>query len=165
MQDPIHVLTKLRNRLLSQVVNLKMGDYSINLQDLINLFETRSKIEHNLIKSDVNPKDRQKYVKSFLKRCEQISVMNSIKARSNHMRVHNFKFPEHHKNKNNSYNYSINNNRQLNITEHGIEKIINSAFETAKKYVSMVNMAPLLRNKKIYSLVELSKFVQRSSII
>jgi hypothetical protein len=321
MQDPIHVLTKLRNRLLSQVANLKMGDYSIDLHDLINLVETRSKIEHNLIKSDVNPKDRQNFssclrisseavlnllnedsdskgtyvylkllnlivsgfidksasieerlydiwtvvficrlwfswvqyldinnikqknnnnnnnnfqskkklkqrtfitkptfwcieinahtliyiillvikkelpiealntfgfnsqicestfrtarslsgsfssitnfsVKSFLKRCEKISVINSIKGRSNHMGVHNFKFPEHHKNKNNLYNYSINNNRQLNITEHDIEKIINSAFETAKKYVSMVNMAPLLRNKNIYSLVESSKFVK-----
>jgi hypothetical protein len=86
--------------------------------------------------------------------------MNSIKGRGNHMGVHNFKFPEYHKNKNSLYNYSINNNRQLNITEHDIEKIINSAFETAKKCVSMVNMTPLLRNKKIYSLVELSKFVK-----
>ena len=320
MQDPIHVLTKLRNRLLSTVADLRMGDYSIDMQDLVHLIETKSKIEHNLIKSDVNPKDRQNFssclrisselvlnllkennnakgtyvylkllnlivsgfinksttieerlyniwtavfvcrlwfswvqfididniknnnnsnnnnsqskkklkqrifitkptywcieinahtliyiillvmkkklpiealnmfnfnsqicentfrlarslsgslssitnfsIKSFLKRCDKISIMNSLKSRNDQMGEYSFKFPEHHKNNKEIFSYSINNIQQLDITEYDIEKIINSAFQTAKEYVAMVNMASLLKTKKIYSLPQLSEFVK-----
>ena len=59
MQDPIHIATKIRNRLLSKVAKMKMGCYSINIEHLIELVESKSKIEHNLTKSDVNVKDRQ----------------------------------------------------------------------------------------------------------
>ncbi|CAM4849470.1 unnamed protein product [Rotaria magnacalcarata] len=61
MQDPIHIATKIRNRLLSKLANLKMGDFSIDMKDLVELIEAKSKIEHNLIKSDLNPKDRQNF--------------------------------------------------------------------------------------------------------
>jgi hypothetical protein len=99
-------------------------------------------------------------VKSFLKRCEKISILNFIKARGDQMGEYNFKFPEHHKNNKEIFNYSSNNILQLNITEDDIKKIINCAFETAKEYVSMVNMASLLKNKNIYSLPQLSQFVE-----
>ncbi|CAF3076569.1 unnamed protein product [Rotaria socialis] len=58
------------------------------------------------------------------------------------------------------YDYSINNIKELNLTENDIEKIINRAFESAKQYVAMVNMTQLLKNKDIYSLPELSQFIK-----
>ncbi|CAF4805498.1 unnamed protein product, partial [Rotaria socialis] len=61
MQDPIHIATKIRNRLLSKLANLKMGDFSTGMKYLAELIETKSKIEHNLIKSDLSPKDRQSF--------------------------------------------------------------------------------------------------------
>ena len=61
MQDPIHIATKFRNRLLSTVAKLKMGNYSISDRDLFRLIESKIKVEHNLIKCDVNPKDKQNY--------------------------------------------------------------------------------------------------------
>ncbi|CAF3331070.1 unnamed protein product [Rotaria socialis] len=321
MQDPIHIATKIRNRLLSKLANLRMGDFSIDIKHLLELIETRSKIEHNLIKSDLNPKDRQNFasclrisseivldllnrnenakgtyvyltllnliisgfinklttiedrlyhiwtvvfvcrlwfswihyfyatnsnkntnssndnssqtpkkakqrtfitkpafwcieinahtlvyiillvikkklpidalntfgfnsqicentfriarslsgsfssitnfsVKSFMKRCEKISVVNSIKSHGSQMGQYSFQFPQHHKNDKETYDYSINNITELNLTEYDIEKIISRAFESAKKYIAMVNMTQLLKNKNIDSLPELSQFIR-----
>ena len=47
MQDPIHVATKFRNRLLSQVASMKMGKYLIDKEHIIYLIESHIKIEHN----------------------------------------------------------------------------------------------------------------------
>ncbi|CAF3288524.1 unnamed protein product [Rotaria sp. Silwood2] len=336
MQDPIHIATKIRNRLLSTVANLRMGDFSVDIKDLIDLVESKSKLEHNLIKSDLNPKDRQNFasclrissetvlallnrnenskgtyvyltllnliisgfinkstaieerlfniwtvvfvcrlwfswiqyldvknsnnninsnnknnnninsnnnnnnninnsqspkkfkqrtfitkpafwcieinahtlvyiillvikkklpidalntfgfnsqicentfriarsltgsfssitnfsVKSFMKRCEKISVVNSIKSRGNQKGDYSFQFPQHHKNDKDTYDYSIDNIKELNLTEYDIEKIIYRAFESAQKLASMVNMSQLLKNKNIYSLPDLSQFIK-----
>ncbi|CAF2102292.1 unnamed protein product [Rotaria magnacalcarata] len=224
MQDPIHIATKIRNRLLSKLANLKMEDFSIDMKDPVELIEAKSKIEHNLIKSDLNPKDRQNFasclrisselvldllnrnenakvikkrlpidalntfgfnsqicentlriarslsgafssitnfsVKSFMKRCEKISIVNSIKSRGRQTGQYSFQFPQHHKNDKEAYDYSINNIKELNLTENDIEKIINRAFESAKHYVAMVNMTQLLKSKNIYSLPELSQFIK-----
>jgi hypothetical protein len=81
MQDPIHIATKFRNRLLSKVAKLKMGDYSIDDQDLIDLIKSKNKIEHNLIKCDVNPKDKQNYV-SCLRISSEI-VLNLLEKNKN----------------------------------------------------------------------------------
>ena len=48
-------------------------------------------------------------VKSFLKRCEKISIMNCIEGRGDQMGKYSFKFPEHHKNNKEIFNYSFNN--------------------------------------------------------
>jgi hypothetical protein len=81
MQDLIHILTKLRNRLLSSVANLRMGNYSIDIEDLIDLIVSKSKIEHNLTKSDVNPKDRQNF--SSCLRISSELVLNLLKENDN----------------------------------------------------------------------------------
>ena len=315
MQDPIHIATKFRNRLLSKVAKLKMGDYSISDQDLIDLIESKSKIEHNLVRCDVNPKDKQNYpsclrissqtvlnllerdesakgtyvylsllrliisgliekstkiedrllniwtvvftcrlwwswiqqmelkdirdndlesiatiklnsfitkptfwcieinahtllyivllvikkrlpvealntfvfnsqicentfrvarslsgsfssitnfsVKSFMKRCEKISIINSIKSRGGHVGDYRFHFPHHHKNDKETMNYSINLIQELNFNEHDVENIINTAYERAKNYVSMVNMSQRLIKKNLYSLPNLNSFLGR----
>ncbi|CAF1933262.1 unnamed protein product [Rotaria magnacalcarata] len=99
-------------------------------------------------------------VKSFMKRCEKIFIVNSIKSRGRQTGQYSFQFPQHHKNDKEAYDYSINNIKELNLTENDIEKIINRAFESAKHYVAMVNMTQLLKSKNIYSLPELSQFIK-----
>ena len=315
MQDPIHIATKFRNRLLSEVASMKMGKYLIDKQHIIYLIESYNKIEHSLIKCDVNIKDRQNFpscrrissenvlnllnknenfkgtyvylsllrsiiigfieksstieqrlyhiwtvvftcrlwwawihhckikhgsnddnseslkqnksnsfitkptfwcieinahtllyiillviknklpvdalntylfnsqtcentfriaralsgpyssitnftVKSFINRCEKISIINSIKSHGGHIGEYQFKFPLHHKNDKEVHVYSVNPLKQLNLTESDIEKIIQNAFESAKNYVTMVNMDELLQDKNLYSLPELSQFIK-----
>ncbi|CAF2709092.1 unnamed protein product [Rotaria sp. Silwood2] len=313
MQDGIHIATKFRNRLLSEKAHMKIGSYSIDIQDVFDLIEYESKIEHNLIKCDVDPKDRQNFasclrisskdvlnlleknekatgtyvylsllrsiiagfiersttieerlfhiwtvvftcrfwfswiqylelendnnnsetlsdlkkntfitkptfwcieinahtllfiillvvknklpvdalntfafnsqicentfriarslsgsfssntnfsVKSFLKRCEKISIINSIKNRGGQVGDYQFYFPQHHKNHKETYNYSIDHINELNLTEIDIEIIIKHAFQEAKKYVSMVNMTQFLKTKNIHTLSSLSTFTR-----
>ena len=61
-------------------------------------------------------------VKSFMKRCEKISVVNSVKDRDSSMGDHCFQFPQHHKNNKDAYNYSIGSIKSLKLTEYDIEK-------------------------------------------
>ena len=77
MQDPIHVATKFRNR-LSQVASMKMGKYLIDKEHIIYLIESHSKIEHNLIKCDINIKDRQNFPS-----CRRISSENVLNLLNN----------------------------------------------------------------------------------
>ncbi|CAF4343454.1 unnamed protein product [Rotaria sp. Silwood2] len=315
VQDSTHIATKFRNRLLSDVASMKMGDFSIDIQHLMNLIALKNKIDHNLIKCDVCPKDRQNFascrrissdlvlnllnknknckgtfiylsllhsiitglidkpttieqrlyhiwtvvftcrfwwawiqnlkikdiseddnsdliqkrkansfitkptfwcieinahtllymillvinnklpidalntylfnsqgcentfriaralsgpyssnnnftVKSFIKRCEKISIIDSIKSHKGQVDNYICKFPQHHKTVKEIHNYSINRIKQLDLTESDIEEIIKNAFESAKQYVTMVNMTKLLINKNIYTLPELSRFIK-----
>ncbi len=61
MQDGIHLATKIRNRLLSTVATLSINNHQIHINDLLCIIEKYSKIDHNLVKSDVFPKDRQNF--------------------------------------------------------------------------------------------------------
>ena len=67
-QDPIHIVTKWRNRLLSSTADLCLGNDKISIFHVENLIDddTYTKLDHCLTKSDVNPKDRQDY-KSCIK--------------------------------------------------------------------------------------------------
>jgi len=68
LQDGIHLCTKLRNRLLSSKASMLLGDELIDIGHLIQLINSSSKINHNLVKSDILPKDRQNFAS-----CEKIS--------------------------------------------------------------------------------------------
>jgi hypothetical protein len=75
-QDSIHLCTKLRNRLLSSKATMLLGDKLISIKHLLELIESTSKLNHNLVKSDVLPKDRQNFAS-----CEKISnevVLNGL---------------------------------------------------------------------------------------
>ncbi|CAF3320873.1 unnamed protein product [Rotaria sp. Silwood2] len=61
MQDSMHICTKLRNRLLSKTTTLVFGDQLINIQPLYYIIDNFCKLDHGLVQSDVNPKDRQNY--------------------------------------------------------------------------------------------------------
>jgi hypothetical protein len=58
-QDPAHLCTKLRNRLLSDTASLLIGKEEVFIEVLIEPIESKSKLVHGLVKRDVNPKDRQ----------------------------------------------------------------------------------------------------------
>ena len=60
-QDSTHIATKLRNRLLSETASLLIGSYKISIQDVENLIYNYSKMDHNLVISDVYVKDKQNY--------------------------------------------------------------------------------------------------------
>jgi hypothetical protein len=100
-------------------------------------------------------------VKSFMKRCEKISIINSIKSRDGHVGDYRFHFPQHHKNSSETFNYSVDSIKQLNLTEYDVENIVLAAFERAKNYVSMVNMSQQLINKNLYSLPSLNLFLRK----
>jgi len=72
---------------------------------------------------------------------------------------YSFKFPQHHKTDKEINNYSISPVKQLNLTKSDIKTIIQNAFQSAKKYIAMVNMSELLINKNVYSLPELSRYI------
>ncbi|CAF1067144.1 unnamed protein product [Adineta steineri] len=84
------------------------------------------------------------------RRCEKISIVNSIKNRGGQIGNYQFYFPQHHKNHKDTINYSIGHVNELNLTENDIEIIIKNAFEAAQKYVAMVNMTQFLEKKSIH---------------
>jgi hypothetical protein len=60
-QDPVHLCTKLRNRMLSDTSSLLIGKEEVSIEVLLKLIESKSKLAHGLVKTDVNPKDRQNF--------------------------------------------------------------------------------------------------------
>ncbi|CAF5164248.1 unnamed protein product, partial [Rotaria magnacalcarata] len=48
MQDGVHLVTKIRNRLLSTTATLRINGQDINVIHLLDLIENYSKIDHNL---------------------------------------------------------------------------------------------------------------------
>ena len=81
LQDPIHLATKIRHRLLSSVASMRMGDSEIDVKHLIDLVESKHKLEHNLIKCDIDPKDRQNFA-SYLRISSEV-VLNLMKNDDN----------------------------------------------------------------------------------
>jgi len=75
-QDATHLCTKLRNRLLSRVANLLIGNTCISINHLSTLIENVSKLRHGLVKSDIYPQDRQHF-NSCIKICSD-DVINSL---------------------------------------------------------------------------------------
>ena len=67
-QDPIHICTKLRNRLLSPTAEMAIGNQRISLDILLALISTSNKLKHGLVKSDIYPRDKQNFAS-----CEKIS--------------------------------------------------------------------------------------------
>ncbi|CAF2950946.1 unnamed protein product [Rotaria sp. Silwood2] len=75
-QDATRLCTKLRNRLLSRVANLLIGNSCISINHLSTLIENVSKLRHGLVKSDIYPNDRQNF-NSCIKICSE-AVINSL---------------------------------------------------------------------------------------
>ncbi|CAF1619825.1 unnamed protein product [Rotaria magnacalcarata] len=62
-QDPVHIVTKWRNRLLSSTADLYIGNDKISMAHIEQLINNNhyTKLDHGLTKSDIQPKDRQNY--------------------------------------------------------------------------------------------------------
>ncbi|CAF3917309.1 unnamed protein product [Rotaria magnacalcarata] len=76
-QDSVHICTKLWNRILSSTTTILIGDQAVTVDHLLQLIKSSSKASHNLVKSDVIPKDRQNY-----QSCEKISSEAAFNALS-----------------------------------------------------------------------------------
>ncbi|CAF1435863.1 unnamed protein product [Rotaria sordida] len=93
LQDGTHLCTKIRNRVLSKHVQLKMGLYKVSIKHLYDLIKNTNKMDHNLSKSDLNIHDKQNFIS-----CQRISsdsVLNLLmindqwKATYNYMLILN----------------------------------------------------------------------------
>ncbi|CAF2756191.1 unnamed protein product [Rotaria sp. Silwood2] len=61
MQDPVHLCTKVRNRMLSESASMLIGEGQVSVDVLFDLIKSQSKLMHGLVKTDVQPKDRQNF--------------------------------------------------------------------------------------------------------
>lgn len=61
IQDPIHNVTKLRNRLLNSAICIPMGNRYVTVSHLEILLNSVPKSVHKLTKTDINPDDRQNF--------------------------------------------------------------------------------------------------------
>ena len=58
-QDPAHLCTKLRNCISSDTSSLLIGKEEVSIEVLTELIESKSKLVHGLVKTNINPRDRQ----------------------------------------------------------------------------------------------------------
>ncbi|CAF4339832.1 unnamed protein product [Rotaria sp. Silwood2] len=81
LQDATHLATKWRNRLLSDIADLTIGNKKANMIHLENIVKTyNNKFDHGLVMSDFDPSDRQNY-----RSCEKISSNEALAIlESNH---------------------------------------------------------------------------------
>ncbi|CAF3083949.1 unnamed protein product [Rotaria sp. Silwood2] len=77
-KDPVHLSTKIRNRLLSQSASMFIGNGKISVDVLFDLIKNQSKLIHGLVKTDVYPKDRQNFSS-----CAKISTDDVLSALNN----------------------------------------------------------------------------------
>ncbi|CAF4536306.1 unnamed protein product [Rotaria sp. Silwood2] len=73
LQDGTHLCTKIRNRILSKHVQLKMGSYKVSIKHLYDLIKNTNKFDHNLSKSDLNIHDKQNFTS-----CQRICSDNVL---------------------------------------------------------------------------------------
>ncbi|CAF1483731.1 unnamed protein product [Adineta steineri] len=74
LQDGVHLATKWRNRILSTTAQLTIGGFRIKMEHLQDLLTSpEEKLEHNLVQTDLNPKDKQNFLS-----CKKISSKNVL---------------------------------------------------------------------------------------
>lgn len=76
IQDTIHLLTKLRNRLLKLYVSLPMGSSQVSVAHLKVLIDSIDKNNHGLVASDICPDDRQNF--KSLQKCFDDRVLKAL---------------------------------------------------------------------------------------
>jgi len=83
MKDSTHLITKLRNRLLSKTALLQIGDTQITMKHLQNLVDNPelSRLDHGMTQNDLNPSDRQNF-RSCL-RITSSDVLNLLASENN----------------------------------------------------------------------------------
>lgn len=77
IQDPVHLMTKLRNRLLKHSILLPMGSKTVSISHLKILINAVRKEIHGLTPSDICPNDRQNFASAI--KITQDRVLNALK--------------------------------------------------------------------------------------
>lgn len=80
IQDTIHILTKLRNRILKPSIMLPMGNYQISVTHIKILLSLVAKEEHGLVISDICPEDRQNFAS-----CQKIMHSRVLSSLEKHV--------------------------------------------------------------------------------
>ncbi|CAF2098533.1 unnamed protein product, partial [Rotaria magnacalcarata] len=165
VQVGTHLYTKMRNRLLSQNANLKMGTYKVSTKHLYNLINTKNKMDHNLSKSDLNVRDIQKF--SSCQRISDDKVLNLLLL-NDHCKVTynyplvlnllilafiNLRFPVHHKIKR-LFN-------EANQNDNNIEVTISQAYEAAQQMATFVGMDKNLIKNHLFEIEESSQMAEK----
>ncbi|CAF1908611.1 unnamed protein product [Rotaria magnacalcarata] len=162
-QDAIHICTKLRNRLLSETTHLLLGEQLINMEPLLYTINNYSKLDHSLVVSDLNPKDRQNYNSAakissdnILTLLENIPnslginiYLQSIKSNTNQ---NNLRFPQRHKLHNTSINIS-NSSNVTTLSKIAIENSVLQAYKYVAKVFSSLKIKEILRRGRIINVL------------
>ncbi|KAF5307705.1 hypothetical protein FQR65_LT18364 [Abscondita terminalis] len=79
LQDTVHILTKLRTRILKRGVILPMGKFTANVKHLQKLIQHQTKDKHFITKSDLIPEDKMNY-ESARRMCDEkaMHLLNEI---------------------------------------------------------------------------------------
>jgi hypothetical protein len=78
-KDPIHLATKIRNRMLSTTATMLMGNQRVSIDVLQRVLSSSSKLLHGLVSSDLNPRDHQNYSSCWrISRDEIFQVLEPI---------------------------------------------------------------------------------------
>ena len=96
-------------------------------------------------------------LKDFLRICQKLSILNSVKNCQQNTNTYQLRFPHHHKSDNRARRYNIDTSRTFELTEDDIETIIGRAFDAAREYVSMTNMGG---SNNMGSLSDLSRSIK-----
>lgn len=79
LQDPIHLATRIRNRMLSSKSVLLMGNQIVSVDYLKAILSSSSKLFHGLVYSDLNPRDHQNYSSCWrISRDEIIEALKNV---------------------------------------------------------------------------------------
>ena len=86
MQDHIHLVTKVRNRLLSETASMSINNNTIDISHLFHIIENYGKMDHNLVKSDIVPHDRQNYSSCIkITSDDVLNLLNETNAKSTYI--------------------------------------------------------------------------------
>ena len=99
-------------------------------------------------------------VRTFLTRCEKISIIKSLKTHEGQDEKYHLDFPQHHKSEKYAHDYATRIAEQLSLTYHDLERIIDDTFTSAKNYVEFLKVEATLIRRNIHSLSELSRYVK-----
>ncbi|CAF1218054.1 unnamed protein product, partial [Didymodactylos carnosus] len=97
-------------------------------------------------------------------RAQKLSILNKIKClETANDNANRLLFPIHHKYLKDNRNLNNSNYNNIdNVTTDDVEKIILSAYETAKVLIDNLKMCKLLKQNKIYTLKRLSTYISNS---
>ncbi|CAF1390611.1 unnamed protein product, partial [Rotaria sordida] len=142
---------------------LLLGDQLINMEPLFIIIDQISKLEHTLVPSDINPKDRQNYKSctkissdEVLNILEQVPIPNSI-DNTHENKLH---FPQHHKVSSTLRNASNSSNITI-ISKTDIENTVLNAYKYVSNLFKPLKIKHLLRNGQTIPIKELSVAISR----